>query len=150
LPLLALLAVALPACAEDRITIDTRPGVTQSFYVTKPQGAPVATLALFPGGDGKLRNYGPANLERGNFLVRSRDLFVAQGFAAAVIDAPSDQEGGMKAFASSRERATDIAATVRWLRQAIPAPVWLVGTSRGTISAAVGATASDDIAGLVL
>ena len=33
----------------------------------------------------------------GNFLVRTRDAFAAQGLMVAVIDAPSDQKGGMSA-----------------------------------------------------
>jgi pimeloyl-ACP methyl ester carboxylesterase len=132
------------------VTLPTRPGVTQSFYVTKPPSAPIASLVLFAGGDGKLRDYGPADLAHGNFLVRSRDLFVAEGFAVAVIDAPSDESSGMREFRSSKDHATDIAAVVAWLKAADPAPVWLIGTSRGTISAANGAAAVPGVAGLVL
>jgi pimeloyl-ACP methyl ester carboxylesterase len=117
--------------------------------VTRPAGTPTATLALFTGGDGKLRNYGPPDLGRGKFLVRSRELFVAEGFAVAVVDAPSDQPDGMRSFVTSKERASDIAAVVAWLGREIPAPVWLVGTSRGSISAALGAKAPG-VAGVVL
>lgn len=138
------------AGAEDLVTLPTRPGVTQPFYVTRPAGAPVASLLLFAGGDGRLTPYRPADLQHGNFLVRSRNLFVDQGFLVAVIDVPSDQSAGMGGFRLSPEHATDIAAVVRWLRQAAPAPVWLVGTSRGSISAALGAASVSGIRGLVL
>jgi pimeloyl-ACP methyl ester carboxylesterase len=145
-----LLAPAAPLAAEELISLQTRSGVTQSFYLTKPAGTPRAALVLFPGGDGKLRNYGPADLKRGNFLVRSRDLFVQRGFTVAVFDAPSDEGSGMTDFRTSKQHATDIAAVVAWLRQSGGAPVWLVGTSRGTISAALGAARTAGIAGLVL
>jgi hypothetical protein len=133
---------ALPAsAAEELITLPTRSGVTQSFYVTMPVGSPTAGLILFTGGDGKLRSYGPANIRSGNFLVRSRDLFVAQGFAVAVIDAPSDESSGMgDDFRVSNAHRRDIGFVIAWLRQRAQAPVWLVGTSMGTLSAANGGT----------
>jgi pimeloyl-ACP methyl ester carboxylesterase len=133
-------AGARPAHAEDRISLPTRSGVTQSFYLTKPEGPAVASLILFPGGDGKLRAYGPAKAKRGNFLVRSRNLFVARGFIVAVMDAPSDQASGMDDFRVGTDHRRDIAAVIAYLRQAAPVPVWLVGTSRGTESAANGAS----------
>jgi pimeloyl-ACP methyl ester carboxylesterase len=146
----AMLTTFGAGAAEERVTIDTRPGVSQTFYVTRPAVKPLATLLLFTGGDGKLRRYGPPDLSRGNFLVRSRDLFLAEGFAVAVIDAPSDHPDGMGAFRTSPQHAADIAAVVTWLRRADPAPLWLIGTSRGSISAALGAATAPDVAGLVL
>src|SRR5262249_29116872 len=104
------------ACAEELITVKTRTDVTQSFYLTKPAAAPVASLILFTGGDGRLpNNYGPANMKRGNFLVRSRDLFVEQGFTVAVVNAPSDESSGMRAFRLSEEHRADIAAVIAYL-----------------------------------
>jgi pimeloyl-ACP methyl ester carboxylesterase len=129
------------AAAEQLITIPTRQGVTQSFYLTDPARPPIASLILFPGNQGKLSSYGPANLRKGNFLVRSRDLFVARGFTVAVMDAPSDESSGMgDSFRVGKAHRADIAATIAWLRQHAVAPVWLVGTSMGTLSAANGAT----------
>jgi pimeloyl-ACP methyl ester carboxylesterase len=138
--ILLALAPALPGHAEELITLPTRSGVTQSFYLTQPDGPPVASLILFTGGTGKLGNYGPAQPKKGNFLVRSRDLFVARGFIVAVMDAPSDQSGGMEEFRLSDAHRRDIAFVIAYLRQAAPLPVWLIGTSRGTLSAANGAT----------
>lgn len=147
----ALMALwAVSAYAEDLVTLQTRPGVTEPFYVTRPAGAPRASLLLFTGGDGRLTPYRPADLQRGNFLVRSRDLFVEQGFLVAVIDVPSDQTAGLGGFRLSPDHATDIAAVVAWLRAADPAPIWLVGTSRGSISAALGAASVAGLHGLVL
>jgi pimeloyl-ACP methyl ester carboxylesterase len=150
LPLLALLAWS-NAQAEELVMLPTRPGVTQPIHVTRPAGAPTASLVLFPGGDGRIKPYRqPPDLGLGNFLVRTRDLFAAQGFLVAVFDVPSDQASGMEVFRLSPEHATDIAAVVAWLKAAAPAPVWLVGTSRGTISATLGAASIPGIHGLVL
>jgi hypothetical protein len=126
--------------AEELVSLPTRSGVTQSFYLTKPEAPPVASLILFTGSGGKLTNYGPAKPKEGNFLVRSRNLFVARGFIVAVIDAPSDQPGGMGEFRVGADHRRDIAVVIAYLRQVAPVPVWLVGTSRGTLSAANGAT----------
>jgi hypothetical protein len=135
------IAGCFPVAAEQLITIPTRPGVTQPFYLTDPDRPPVASLVLFPGSQGKLSGYGPANLRSGNFLVRSRDLFVARGFTVAVMDAPSDESSGMSdGFRVGKAHRGDIAATIAWLRQHSAAPVWLVGTSMGTLSAANGGT----------
>jgi pimeloyl-ACP methyl ester carboxylesterase len=132
--------LAVPVLAEERVTIPTRPGVTQSFYLTKPEGSPAASLILFTGGFGTLGKYGPADLRHGNFLVRSRDLFVAQDFIVAVMDVPSDQSSLSDNFRFSSAHRRDIAAVIAYLRQRANVPVWLVGTSRGTLSAANGAT----------
>jgi pimeloyl-ACP methyl ester carboxylesterase len=138
--IVAFLLLACPGRAEDLVSLPTRSGVTQSFYLTKPDTPPVASLILFTGSGGKLQDYGPADPTKGNFLVRSRNLFVAHGFTVAVIDAPSDQPGGMDEFRVGDDHRRDIATVIAYLRQAAPVPVWLVGTSRGTLSAANGAT----------
>jgi hypothetical protein len=125
--------------AEERIEIATRQGVTQPFYLTKPAGSAAATLILFTGGNGALRNYGPPDIRHGNFLVRSRELFLDQGFNVAVVDLPSDAPNGLGGTRLSKAHQTDIAAVIAYLRQ-LKAPIWLVGTSMGTISAANGGT----------
>ncbi len=149
---LAALGSVIPAAAEDLITLPTRPGVTQAFYLSKPEGPPVASVILFTGSEGRLDQYGPVDHHHGNFLVRSRDLFVARGFIVAVIDVPSDESGGMSAnFRNSTAHRRDIGVVVAYLRQATPVPVWLIGTSMGTLSAANGATlAAGGPDGLVL
>lgn len=60
----------------------------------------------------------------------------------AVIDAPSDRQkppylGG---FRQRPEHVADVRAAVAWLKQRTNISVWLVGTSRGTQSAAFIAT----------
>jgi hypothetical protein len=94
---------------------------------------------LFAGGDGKLGGFQPNGnpVLGGNFLVRSRSVLLSQGMTVAVVDAPSDRlEGrGLAGFRQSPQHMQDIAAVMRHLRAQARVPVWLVGTSLGTVSA---------------
>jgi alpha-beta hydrolase superfamily lysophospholipase len=125
----------------EMIEVPTRPGVSERYALWKPDAAPKAIALLFIGGDGaaNIRDNMPTTYaERGNFLTRSREWFRRRGFAVAAVDSPSDHTGGMVAgFRLTSEHATDIGAVMADLRRRIPGvPVWAVGTSRGTISAA--------------
>ena len=134
------------------VSIETPRGVKQAFILIKPD-KPVASVILFAGGHGALGLRDGASMNWGakNFLVRSREKFAAQGLMVAVVDAPSDQQRGMNAiFRMSRAHAGDITAVARYLKKESRAPVWLVGTSMGTFSAAGGAIAAKRIDGLVL
>jgi dienelactone hydrolase len=120
--------------------------VTQRILLLQPAAqaqAAKAAVILFAGGDGGIQIEADGTIKRsGNFLVRSRELFAAQGLAVAVIDAPSDRQGPpyLDNFRTTAEHVADIKATIAWLRQALKIPVWLIGTSRGTQSAAYAAT----------
>jgi pimeloyl-ACP methyl ester carboxylesterase len=134
------------------VSIETPRGAKQSFILIKPE-KPVASVILFAGGHGGLGLKSASAMQwgAGNFLVRSRDAFAAQNFMVAVIDAPSDHHGGMNAiFRMSAEHAGDIGAVAAYLKTQASVPVWLVGTSMGTFSAADGAIGAKDIDGLVL
>ena len=141
--LVLVLALLLPAAAgaEDIVTLSTRGATTQSYLLTSPQAKAQSVAVLFAGGPGKVeleRETARKALDRGNFLVRSRHLFASHGIAAAVVDAPSDQPTGMTdEFRLGESHATDIGAVIADLKKRFPGlPVFLVGTSRGTISAA--------------
>ncbi|MEO8024379.1 alpha/beta hydrolase [Polaromonas sp.] len=134
---------ALAQTMQKVVDVPTRPGVTQRFvYIAPPQ--PKASVILFAGGHGGLRISGDGGFTwgKGNFLVRARQLFADAGLAVAVVDAPSDRQSPpfLSGYRQTREHATDIAAVIAWLKQQAPVPVWLVGTSRGTQSAAYLAT----------
>jgi hypothetical protein len=157
--LAAALAAASSAGAAERIVdLPTRPGATQRLLVVAPEGAPRATVILLPGGHGGLQ-LGPDGAfgwGKGNFLCRSRGLFAEQGFLVALVDAPSDRQAApwLDGFRERPEHVADVRAVIAWARKEARAPVWLVGTSRGTISAAFVATelagSSDGPDGLVL
>lgn len=117
----------------------TRPGVEQLFLLVEPDVAPVASVVLLKGGSGKLRLWrNDPNKYGDNFLVRTRRIFARHGFLTAVVDVPSDRRGdpGLRGFRHTSEHRTDIAAIVEFLRRRADVPVWLIGTSRGTVSAA--------------
>jgi dienelactone hydrolase len=78
---------------------------------------------------------------KNNFLVRTRQLFAERGLTVAVIDAPSDRTRmALKGFRQKPEHVADVKAVIAWLKQQNNVPVWLIGTSRGTQSAAFIAT----------
>ena len=73
--------------------------------------------------------------------------------SVAVPDTPSDHPGGFgPLFRTWTAHMQDVAAIVAFLRRQAPAPIWVVGTSNGTISAASSAAylGSPPIAGVVL
>ena len=117
-------------------TLQPRPGVNERFVLLPAAGEAKASVILFVGGNGKI-GLTPDNIDRpfDNFLARTRSLFAARGLDVALLDSPSDHlELGN--WRQSAEHATDIAAVIRLLHAQTKRPVWLVGTSRGTISAA--------------
>lgn len=142
---LALLTATGASSAEDIVILPTRGDVTQSFLLSPPPAGKARGVAvLFPGGAGRVdleREAARALLDGGNYLVRSRRLFTGNGIVAAVMDAPSDQSSGMEdEFRLGAAHAEDVGRVVADLKRRFPGlPVFLVGTSGGTISAASAA-----------
>ncbi len=128
-----LLLLPFGAWAQDRLDVPVRPGVTEPVYLT-PATKPVGTVVLFPGGSGVV------GAVRNNFLLRVAPRFAEAGFNVAVVDTPSDVPGGMGwQFRASAEHGRDVAAIVAAVKARFPAPLWLIGTSRGSVSAGNGA-----------
>jgi hypothetical protein len=125
------------AAEEEVRTVPARPGVTESFLLLRPEGAPVATVIIFAGGDGNLA-LTPAGLGQlqGNFLVRTRPRWVREGLLVAILDTPSDHPRGLWNFRTTKEHAADVKQAIAAVREIAPVPVWVVGTSMGTLSAA--------------
>ena len=147
---------AAGAAAQEIVTLPTRPHVTQSFVILGMHGRqPGAIAILYIGGGGRInlrREEGKVKFGARNFLPRSRDHFVRNGVLPVVMDAPSDQVELTESYRSSREQAIDAGAVVADLRKRYPTlPIYLVGTSRGTISVAyLGRDLGDEVAGVVL
>jgi len=138
------------------VDIPTRSGVSQRMVVLSPQN-PKAAVVLFAGGHGGLQIFpnGSFKWGEGNFLVRTSELFADQGLLVAVVDAPSDRQSPpyLSGFRQRPEHVEDIKTAIAWVREQANVPVWLVGTSRGTLSAAYVATelnGADGPDGLVL
>ncbi|HEY6198383.1 MAG TPA: alpha/beta hydrolase [Candidatus Binatia bacterium] len=156
---LALLFVlSFSAAAQEVIPLQTRPGVTETYFLASAPKNPQAIAILFPGGGGyiKIRSEnGQPKFDGGNFLVRVRAEFVKRGVVAAIVDAPSDQQRGDGMgddFRLGAEHFTDIAAVAADVKKRFPdKPVFLIGTSRGTVSAAaLGVRFGDQVGGVVL
>jgi len=148
----------VPAIAQEMVTLPTRSGATQSYLVaTLPQN-PQAVAVLFPGSGGLIRlrqEQGQIKFGQNNFLVRTRGEFVKRGVVAAILDAPSDYQSGWgmgDEFRLGEAHFTDVSAVVADLGKRVPGlPLFLVGTSRGTISAAaLGARFGSGLSGVVL
>ena len=120
-------------------------------YILRQVSNPTGTLVLFTGGGGRLnldiqdsqnKRYGLNSST--NFLVRSRHLFASFGFNIAVVDAATDFLA-CNGFLTGRrlwpQHLSDIEAVITDLRTKFPdLPVWVVGTSMGSVSAAQAGT----------
>ncbi len=158
LPAAALLA-AVSAGAQELVTLKTRPDATQSFFIAAMgEHKPQAVALLLSGGGGNIHlreEGGRVRFGAENFLPRSRREFIRNGIVPFILDNPSDQHGnaGMSdAFRASAEHAADIRAVAREAKRRYPGlPVFVVGTSRSTLSAAyLGAALGDELSGVVL
>ncbi|MGH8689216.1 MAG: hypothetical protein ACREVQ_16045 [Burkholderiales bacterium] len=156
---LLLALAALPVAARGIVTLDTRPGVRISYFITGMEGvAPKAIALMLIGGGGNIHlreEGGKVKFGAQNFLPRSRQEFIARGIQPVILDNPTDQQGseGMSdAFRESEAHGTDLRAVVADVKQRLPGlPVFLVTTSRSTISGAYQARAlGGELAGLVL
>ncbi|RAU22685.1 alpha/beta hydrolase [Paramagnetospirillum kuznetsovii] len=131
--------MAGPANAsEEVVTIDSRPGVTESLLIIHPATKPLASVLLYVGGGGGLglRPDHPSGKRGANFLFRTADQFAANGFLVAIIDTPSDSATALWNRRTREDHALDAAAAIALLRRMADAPVWAIGTSMGTLSAA--------------
>src|SRR3954466_7155694 len=151
--------MALAASAQTTtqvVDVPTRDGVTvRMLYLSPPQ--PKATLLLLIGGHGgmQITPDGKWKWGGGNFLMRSRQLFVDQGVAVGIVDAPSDRQQPpfLDYFRHSSAHVADLKAVIAWARSRSQVPVWLVGTSPGTESVAYAASqlqAADAPDGIIL
>lgn len=117
-----------------------------------PSPGAKATLVLLPGGDagtGKVVDGQPGSR---NFLSRSRALFQAEGFNVIVAYRPSDLQELAYEYRTTAAHIDEIAQAVDWAHRQFGQPVWLVGTSRGSVSATAAAIAlgPSRVQGLVL
>jgi pimeloyl-ACP methyl ester carboxylesterase len=144
------------ATATDQLVNLAKPGGVALRYLltTDPVSAPNPEIGviLFTGGEGRVGLANGIPQPGANFLVRSRALFAQDGLAVAVYD-PSDELGALsdaaRMSAPHREEVEQVLVDLK-ARTGVR-KVYLVGTSRGTISAAYLATAlKAQVEGVVL
>jgi pimeloyl-ACP methyl ester carboxylesterase len=141
--------ITASSAADRLVNIDTRPGVKLAYWWMERPDA-TANVILLTGGKGGigLKDGAPTS---DNFLVRNRDRFAAARLNVAVVGRPSDQQDLTLAFRTSTGHVEDLRRIVDKLRRETGKPVWLVGTSRGTTSAAAaGIALGKAVDGIVL
>ncbi len=133
----------------------TRPGVKQRVLIVHPFGKTKGYVVLFKGGPGTdpFTELSDGFKLSGNFLTRSAALFALHGFIAVLVEPPSDQSAGFdNIFRESRKHLKDIQVLVSHLAEQGDNPIFLIGTSRGTLSVAylAGEMTSERVKGIVL
>jgi pimeloyl-ACP methyl ester carboxylesterase len=136
--------------------IPTRADVSVPVYTLWRDDA-VATVVLFSGGAGGYGQIGEDGWPSGgNFLIRTGQHWATFPFNLVMVGRPSDgidlALGGVRA---GEQHAADNRAIFKAIKLKSPLPLWVVGTSMGTISATAAAIDDSEasehlVAGLVL
>lgn len=133
--------------------VATRDGVSVPIYAVWRADA-VATVVLYsggPGGYGKIGDDGwPAG---GNFLIRTGRQWARHPFNVVMVGRPTDGiDLSNGAVRIGEEHAADNVAIFKVIKSRSALPIWVVGTSMGTISAAAAAIRDSEhlLAGVVL
>jgi hypothetical protein len=143
---------AAHAADAEAVTIDTTFIVkTPPVRLDRPAHEGRASVVLMTGGNGllELDATGTITASTGNFLIRSADLFLRNGLNVMMADAaPAHPTGLNFAARLSPTHAAELqgfinAAISRWGK-----PVWVVGTSNGSISGVTAAGFQPALAGL--
>lgn len=157
---LALFAIGDCQAAQELVTIPTRSGVTETYLLIRnpPNTIPKVAVIAFVGGSGVVDlagkqvplKFGPTT----NFLIRVRNELVEADVAEVVVDVPSDRlpQGMSDDFRLGPDHLTDIRAVIADVKKRFPdAKIFLMGTSRGTVSAAaLAAKLGDSVQGTIL
>jgi len=159
----ALLCVAaFPAATQEIergiVTIPTRPGVTQSFFVAgMGKVTPQAVALVYTGGWGTLNlrmEGGQPKFGQNNFLVRTRTDLIRNGVLPVLVDVPSDERTGVPdVYRFSDKQVADTRAVLAEVRKRAPGlPIFILTTSRSTLSGAhlARSLGADEVAGVVL
>ena len=133
------------------IQVESR-GVKVPIYAVWKADA-VASVVLYSGGAG---GYGRIAEDgwpsSGNFLIRSGKLWASHPFNLVMVGRPADIPDLDGAVRTGEQHAQDNVAIFRAIKLKSGAPIWVVGTSMGTISATAAAIQDKDnlLSGVVL
>lgn len=146
-----LLVLAEPATAQNVVSdIPLAGGASERVVLTSP-ARPAAILVMFSGRDGtvEISDSGTIGRYAANFLLRTKPLWLAQGFAVEILGAPNN--ASLNGQRKTETYAEAVGRAVDFARARASGPVWLVGTSAGTTGAAnAAARLTGKVAGLVL
>jgi pimeloyl-ACP methyl ester carboxylesterase len=139
--------------AGEILRVDTREGVSVPLY-TYWQTHAVATIVLFSGGAGGYGQIGEDGWPGGgNFLIRTGKQWAFHPFNVVMVGRPSDgidlSSGHVR---TGSAHAVDNVAIFKAIKLKSRLPLWVVGTSMGTISTAAAAIQDSEnlISGVVL
>ena len=156
------------ACAHDRLhqdrpAVSTDAGQNERFFTLPLQDGgqlrvlsaaparPRATLVMLPGGAGDVGVEPDGSIRHGNnFVVRTRGLWNLRGYAVLIPD--TRDHASLRGHRSSPAYARVVAQLIAFAHQQGPEPVFLLGTSQGSIAAVSGAAhaPAGSLAGVVL
>ncbi|WP_315830815.1 alpha/beta hydrolase [Bradyrhizobium prioriisuperbiae] len=135
---------------ERTIDLPLADGLTQRVLYAAP-AHPRATVVMLPGGAGDVGLDDDGDLRHGhNFVVRTRALWVARGYAVVIPD--TIDRTNLRGLRSSPQYAALVGDLARFAAVQAKAPVFLLGTSQGSIAAMNGAAHAPAglIAGVIL
>jgi hypothetical protein len=119
------------------VTIDTNFTVyTPPVRLDEPAPRARASVILMTGGNGRLALEADGSIPgNGNFLIRSADLFLRNGLNVMMPDtAPAHPNGLTEGDRLSATHAAELQGFINTARNRWGKPVWVVGTSAGSIS----------------
>lgn len=131
---------AATVCGEV-VSVATHERTTTRYALSRGEsagGAPIALVLLVGGGgDINLDDQGCPRALSHNILMRMAPLFRRAGFITALVDAPSDAIGGdgLADYRNTAQHAADLAKVIVDVRSRTDGAVWLLGHSRGSLSA---------------
>jgi len=137
---------------EEIVSVETRPGVSVRMVLVKPDGEPKGIFLAYPGGNGRVI-VPDGRIIRASFIRSSSRHYPAHGFVAAVVDVPSDEARGLvDVMRLQDERLEDAKKLIDFLMRRWDRPLFALGHSSGTLSAALLAVRLGDprLRGIVL
>jgi hypothetical protein len=112
-------------------------GGNQRVLLVTPE-RPKAVIIMLPGGTGDVGLTGDGDIRHGdNFVVRTRGLWVAKDYAVLIPD--TVDHANLRGLRSSSQYARLLDSLIGFAHEQVAAPVFLLGTSQGSIAAMNGA-----------
>ena len=143
-------AHSLGGSKEEVVEMPLSDGQTQRVLYATPAHVR-GTIVMLPGGEGNVGLEDGGDIRHGhNFVVRTRSLWKARGYAVLIPD--TVDHANLRGHRSTPEYAQLVRDLVTFAHRQIDRPVFLLGTSQGSIAAMNGASHAepDSIAGVVL
>jgi len=138
------------APASERVVNLPLDGMNQRVLYDAPLH-PRATLVMLPGGTGDVGVLSDGDLRHDdNFVVRTRAAWVAQGYAVLIPD--TIDRANLRGARSSPAYGRIVDGLAAYAHTQAAGPVFLIGTSQGTIAAMNGAARARPglVAGMIL